>query len=83
MFETSRIADDGTVTIPEAFREQYDLDPGDEVRWIDGDDGIRLEKRTESEARGMLVPEDLDDEARREVAEELVRRLLARRDRYR
>lgn len=67
----------GQATIPKELREKYDLDPGDEVVWIDTDEGIVVKKRTRTGARGLLVP----DEKRAEVAEALSRRLRDRRDR--
>jgi len=79
--ESTRITEKGQATIPKELREKYDLDPGDEVVWIDTDEGIVVKKRTRTGARGLLVPDDTPDEKREEVAAELSRRLRERRDR--
>lgn len=81
MSESTRITEKGQATIPKALREKYDLEPGDEVVWEEADDGILVRKRTTTEARGMLVPDDTSDEKRDAVVEELGRRIRERRDR--
>lgn len=81
MSKSTRITEKGQATIPKELREKYDLEPGDEVVWIDTDDGIVVRKRTRTAGRGMLVPDDLSDEKREEIAAELERRLRDRRDR--
>lgn len=81
MSEATRITEKGQATIPKPLREKYDLEPGDEVVWIDTDDGIVVRKRTRTEARGALLPEETSDEERAAVAAELSKRLRARRDR--
>ena len=81
MNKSTRITEKGQATIPKELREKYDLDPGDEVVWIDTDDGIVVRKRTRTGARGLLVPDETADEKREEVAEELSQRLRERRDR--
>lgn len=81
MSETTRVTEKGQATIPKELREKYDLDPGDEVVWIDTEEGIVVKKRTRTGARGMLVPDDTPDEKREEVADELSQRLRDRRDR--
>lgn len=81
MSKSTRITEKGQATIPKELREKYDLDPGDEVVWIDTDEGIVVKKRTRTGARGFLVPDDTSDEKREEVARELSERLRERRDR--
>ncbi|WP_435197062.1 AbrB/MazE/SpoVT family DNA-binding domain-containing protein [Natronomonas sp. EA1] len=81
MSQSTRVTEKGQTTIPKELREKYDLDPGDEVVWIDTDEGIVVKKRTRTGARGLLVPEDTSDEKRAEIAEELSQRLRDRRDR--
>lgn len=81
MSKSTRVTEKGQATIPKELREKYDLDPGDEVVWIDTDEGIVVKKRTRTGARGLLLPEDTSDETRMEVAEELSRRLRERRGR--
>jgi len=80
MSESTRVTEEGQATIPKALREKYDIEPGDEVVWIDTEDGIVVKKRTHTGARGLLVPDDTSDEKREEIAEELTRRLRERRE---
>jgi AbrB family looped-hinge helix DNA binding protein len=81
MSESTRVTEKGQATIPKELRDKYDLDPGDEVVWIDTDEGIVVKKRTRTGARGLLVPEDMPEKKREEVAEGLSQRLRDRRDR--
>lgn len=80
MSETTRITEKGQATIPKPLREKYDLEPGDEVVWIDTDEGIVVRKRTRMGARGALLPEETSAEKRAAVAAELSDRLRDRRD---
>jgi bifunctional DNA-binding transcriptional regulator/antitoxin component of YhaV-PrlF toxin-antitoxin module len=70
-----------TATIPHELREKYGINPGDEVVWMDTDEGIVVKKRTRTGGRGMLVPDDTSDAKREEIAEELGQRVRNRRDR--
>lgn len=81
MGEVTRITEKGQATIPKALREQYNLEPGDEVVWFDTEDGIVVKKRTRTEARGMLLADTASADQRAEVAEELRSRLEGRRER--
>ncbi|MDV7349674.1 AbrB/MazE/SpoVT family DNA-binding domain-containing protein [Halorubrum distributum] len=81
MSKYTRITEKGQATIPHELREKYDLEPGDEVVWLDTDEGIVVKKRTRTGGRGMLVPDDTPLEKREEIAEELGQRLRDRRDR--
>lgn len=81
MSESTRVTEKGQATIPKDLREKYGLEPGDEVVWIDTDDGIVVKKRTRTGGRGMLVPDDVSEEKREEVAAELGQRVRERRDR--
>jgi len=81
MSESTRVTKKGQATIPKDLREKYGLEPGDEVVWIDTDDGIVVKKRTRTGGRGMLVPDDVSEEKREEVATELGQRVRERRDR--
>ncbi|WP_123538088.1 AbrB/MazE/SpoVT family DNA-binding domain-containing protein [Halosimplex salinum] len=81
MSESTRVTEKGQATIPKDLREKYGLEPGDEVVWIDTDEGIVVKKRTRTGGRGMLVPDDVSDEKREEVAAELGRRVRDRRER--
>lgn len=81
MGELTRVTEKGQATIPKDLREKYDLEPGDEVVWVDTDDGIVVKKRTRTSGRGLLVPDDLPEEKRTDVADELGERVRERRDR--
>lgn len=81
MSESTRVTEKGQATIPKHLREKYDLEPGDEVVWVDTDDGIVVKKRTRTTGRGLLVPDDADEDTREAVAEELADRLRERRRR--
>lgn len=65
---TTRITDDGGVTIPKELREEFGLEAGDELRWETTDDGICVRKANQSAGRGMLVDDDVSAETREEVA---------------
>lgn len=81
MSESTRVTEKGQATIPKTLREKYGLEPGDEVVWIDTDDGIVVKKRSGTAARGLLVSSETSDETRREIGEELHERLRDRRQR--
>jgi AbrB family looped-hinge helix DNA binding protein len=81
MSESTRVTEKGQATIPKDLREKYGLEPGDEVVWIDTDDGIVVKKRTRTGGRGMLVPDDVSEEKREGVAAELGQRVRERRNR--
>ena len=81
MSESTRVTEKGQATIPKELREKYDLDPGDEVVWIDTDEGIVVKKWTRTDARGLLAPEGTSDEKRDEIADTLSNRLRERRNR--
>lgn len=66
---TSRVTDKGQTTIPKPLREKYGISPGDEVRWIDTENGIRLVKAEQSSARGLLAPDEADRDEREALAE--------------
>jgi AbrB family looped-hinge helix DNA binding protein len=81
MNKSTRVTEKGQATIPKELREKYDLEPGDEVVWMDTDEGIVVKKRTRTSGRGMLLPDDTSEAEREAVAEELERRVRERRDR--
>lgn len=81
MSKSTRVTEKGQATIPKELREKYDLDPGDEVVWLDTDEGIVVKKRTQSSGRGLLIPDDTSEQKRDEIADELSQRLRERRDR--
>ena len=69
--KTTRITRKGQVTIPKELREEFGLEEGDEIRWQGDEDGIKVRKATQSAGRGMLVDEDIPDEKREQMAEEM------------
>ncbi|WP_058365100.1 AbrB/MazE/SpoVT family DNA-binding domain-containing protein [Haloparvum sedimenti] len=80
MSTATRITEKGQATIPKHLRDKYGLEPGDEVVWVDTDQGIVVKKRTRTSGRGMLVPDDTSAEKREEIAKELEQRVRDRRD---
>lgn len=80
MSEATRVTEKGQATIPKRLREKYDIEPGDEVVWVETDAGIVVKKRTTTEARGMLVPEATPDAERRKLGDELGEAVRRRRD---
>ena len=82
MSKSTRVTEKGQATIPKELREKYDLEPGDEVVWMDTGKGIVVKKRTRTAGRGMLLPDDTPEEKRKEVAEELSQRIRERRDQF-
>ena len=81
MSQSTRVTEKGQATIPKELREKYNLEPGDEVVWIDTDEGIVVKKRTRTAGRGLLLPDGTPEDTREAVAEELGERLRERRDR--
>ena len=77
--ETTRITRKGQVTIPKALREEFGLEEGDELRWEKTEDGLRVRKTTRSAGRGMLVDDDVSDEQREAMAEEMEAELREKR----
>lgn len=81
MSKATRVTEKGQATIPKELREKYGLEPGDEVVWLDTDEGIVVKKRTRTSGRGLLAPDDISEEEREAVADELSQRIRDRRDR--
>jgi len=77
---STRVTEKGQVTIPHELREKYDLEPGDEVVWVDTDEEISVKKRSSTGGREMPVPDDTAEEKRVEIAEERSQRVRDRRD---
>jgi len=77
--ETTRLTRKGQVTIPKALREEFGFEEGDELRWEKAEDGLRVRKATQSAGRGMLVDDDVSDEQREAMAEEMVAELREKR----
>jgi AbrB family looped-hinge helix DNA binding protein len=71
MSETTKVTDKGQTTIPQELREKYGIEPGDEVEWIETEDGLVLKKVANDRGRGMLVDDDVPRAKREEVAETL------------
>jgi AbrB family looped-hinge helix DNA binding protein len=68
--ETTRVTDKGQTTIPKALREKYGIEPGDEVVWIEGEDGITVRKKGALPNYGVLA-ENMTEEEARTVSEAL------------
>jgi AbrB family looped-hinge helix DNA binding protein len=79
MAETTKVTEKGQTTIPRDLREKYGIEPGDNVEWVETDEGVMLRKAVDDGGRGMLVPDDTDDETREEIAQELTQRVHDRR----
>ncbi len=69
--ETTRVTDEGRTTIPKALREKYDIQPGDEVVWVEDADGIKLRKKGYLPNYGIAA-EDMSEKEARKVAEALI-----------
>jgi AbrB family looped-hinge helix DNA binding protein len=69
--KTTRVTRKGQVTIPKELREEFGLEEGDELRWEQTEDGIRVRKATRSAGRGMLVDDAVSEDKREEMAEEM------------
>lgn len=76
----TRVTRKGQVTIPKELRDEFGLEPGDEVVWNLTNDGIVVRKANRESARGMLVPDDTPDEQREKVAQELEQRIQEHRE---
>lgn len=80
MSETTRVTAKGQTTIPQEIREKYGIEPGDEVEWVETDDGVVLRKVADEGGRGMLFDEHVSREKREEVAEALSDEIRELRD---
>lgn len=63
MSETTRVTDKGQTTIPKPLREKYGIEPGDEVVWVEDDDGIMLRKKGELPNYGAAAEGMTEEEA--------------------
>ena len=79
MSKSTRITSKGQATIPQELREKYGLEPGDEVIWEEGEDGIIVKKRTKTGARGLLAG-DLTEDEREQLADDLEAEIREQRD---
>lgn len=77
--ETTRLTRKGQTTVPKRFREEFGLEEGDELIWERDEDGIRIRRRTKSAGRGMLVDDDVPEQKREEMAEEMESEIRAKR----
>ncbi len=76
---TTLVTRKGQVTIPKRLRDSFGITKGDEPRWEETDDGIRVKKSTASAGRGMLAADDVSEEKREEMAVEMTREIRERR----
>ena len=70
MGETTRVTDKGQTTIPKTLREKYGIEPGDEVVWVEDEDGIMLRKKGELPNYGAAA-EDMSEEEAQAVSTQL------------
>ena len=70
--ETTQVTDKGQTTIPKPLREKFGIEPGDEVVWIEDEDGITVRKRTDDHDAAFLA-EDMTDEEAEQVAQALIK----------
>lgn len=77
--ETSRIGEEGRVTIPARLREACGLDAGTELEWERVDDGLKLTTTERSAGRGLLVDDDVSTSQRERMAEALTATIRERR----
>lgn len=63
MSETTRVTDKGQTTIPKNLREKYGIEPGDEVVWVEHEDGLTLRKKSELPNYGAAAEEMTEEEA--------------------
>jgi looped-hinge helix DNA binding domain, AbrB family len=80
MSKTTKITERGQTTIPQELREKYGIEPGDEVEWVETDDGLVVKKLANNGGRGMLVDDDVSKEKREEIAQELSEEVREMRD---
>lgn len=78
MGNSTRVTDKWQATIPENLCEKYDREPGDEVIWIDTEEGIMMKRCTQNGGRGILLRNDSPQERRQEVADKLIKRVRDR-----
>ena len=62
--ETTQVTDKGQTTIPQELREKFGIQPGDEVVWIEADDGIMIRKVGDLPHYGALAEEMSEEEAK-------------------
>ncbi len=56
MSESTYVTEEEQATILKSFRERYEISSGDEVVWIDTEDGILIKNRSRNSARGCSFP---------------------------
>jgi len=67
----TKVTRKGQVTIPKELRERYGLERGDEVVWESSEEGLVIRKAKRDAGRGMLVDDDVSEEKREEMAQEM------------
>ena len=71
MSQETRVTDKGQTTIPKELREEHGIKPGDKIVWRETGGNIIIMKRSTTEGRGLLVPDDAPENEREDVAETL------------
>jgi len=76
----TRVTDKGQTTIPKALREKYGIEPGDTVMWEDTGEQIVVKKAISDVGRGMLFDDDVPEEKRKEIADEMTKEIREMRE---
>jgi AbrB family looped-hinge helix DNA binding protein len=69
--KTTRVSEKGQTTIPKEIRDRLGIEPGDQVQWSEADGEVTVEKETPASTHGILLADDVTEEERGEVAEEM------------
>lgn len=69
--KTTRVSEKGQTTIPKEIRDRLGIKPGDQVQWLEADGEVTVEKETPESTHGILLADDVTEEERSEVAEEM------------
>lgn len=69
--KTTRVSEKGQTTIPKEIRDRLGIEPGDQVQWSEDDGEVTVEKETPESTHGILLADDVTEEERSEVAEEM------------
>ena len=76
MAELTTVSHKGQITIPKAFRDEFDIQPGDRVFFVKTEKGIMITKpkKTLLEYKGFLVGAKVEspDDAAKDFAEHIM-----------
>jgi len=80
MAESTTVSDQGQPTIPKEIRDKYGIKPGDEIVWRDTDNGVVVEQVFGGDTAGMLFDDDVPDEERERILEEMSEEIREKRE---